>query len=114
LVAVAGRELLNAAREEFEDQVQQLLVAGRHAVASRDLKQAEQIAQAVRRIDPANVEVETILNASQKIKDKLGAVQTALTKLKDAADAPPPPAAGIEAGDEEPATARSGNLAEEE
>ncbi len=45
LVAVAGSELLNEARQEYEGQVQEMVAQGRHAVATRDLKQAEQIAQ---------------------------------------------------------------------
>src|SRR6202040_3040646 len=64
LVAVAGSELLNEARQEYESQVQDLVAQGRQAVAARDLKQAEQIAHAVRQIDPANVQAEAILNAS--------------------------------------------------
>jgi hypothetical protein len=114
LVATAGSELLNVAREEFEDQVQQLLVVGRQAVAARDLKQAEQIAQAVRQIDPANVEVETILNASQKIKEKAGAVQVALTRQKEAEETPEPPAAGIDADPEQPATAKGISLLDDQ
>jgi hypothetical protein len=111
LVAVAGNELLNVAREEFEDQVQQLLVVGRQAVATRDLKQAEQIAQVVRQIDPANVEVETILNASQKIKEKVHAVNVTLRREKAV---PVPSVAGIDSERDEPATAKSTNLLDDE
>jgi hypothetical protein len=67
-VAVAGQELLGAARQEFEEQVQQLVAMGRRAVAARDLKLAEEIAQSIRQLDPQNVEAETILNAVQKAK----------------------------------------------
>ena len=67
-VSVAGREMLNIARQEYEDYVQQLVGRGQLAVAARDLKQAEQIAWAVREIDPANVEAEAILTASHKVK----------------------------------------------
>ncbi len=114
LVATAGSELLNVAREEFEDQVQQLLVVGRRAVAARDLRQAEQIAQAVRQIDPANVEVETILNASQKIKNKASALHVALTRQKDAEETLVPPAAGIDADEEQPATAKGISLLDDQ
>jgi hypothetical protein len=115
LVATAGNELLNVAREEFEDQVQQLLVVGRQAVAARDLKQAEQIAQAVRQIDPANVEAETILNASQKIKENVRAIhQVALTRQKEAEETPEPPVAGIDANPEQPATAKGINLLDDQ
>ena len=114
LVATAGSELLNVAREEFEDHVQQLLVVGRRAVVARDLKQAEQIAQAVRQIDPANVDAETILNASQKIKEKRNTVQVALTRQKDAEETPEPPTPGIDAEDAQPATAKGTNLLDDE
>jgi hypothetical protein len=67
-VAVAGQELLSAARQEFEDQVQQLVAMGQRAVAARDLKLAEEIARSIRELDPQNVEAETILNAVQKAK----------------------------------------------
>jgi hypothetical protein len=67
-IAMAGQELLEVAREEFEEQVRQLVVEGRRAVAVRDLKAAEQIAQMIRLFDPANVEAETIMNAVQKSK----------------------------------------------
>jgi hypothetical protein len=67
-VAVAGQELLGAARQEFEDQIQQLVAMGRRAVATRDLKLAEEIARSIRELDPRNVEAETILNAVQKAK----------------------------------------------
>ncbi len=67
-VAVAGQELLEAARQEFEEQVMQLVAEGARAVALRDLKSAEQIAQMIRQLDPENVEAETIMNAVQKAK----------------------------------------------
>jgi hypothetical protein len=68
LIATAGNELLNAARDEFEDQVQEMVNAGRQAIVARDLKRAEEIAKAIRQVDPANVDAESILDASQKIK----------------------------------------------
>src|SRR5262249_2274596 len=72
---------------------------------------AEQIAQAVRQIDPANVEAETIFNASQKIKDKVQAVQGALQRQKDPADSVEPPAPGNRPGDQQkPATPQSTSL----
>jgi hypothetical protein len=77
-VAVAGEELLSVSRQEFEDQVQQLVAEGRRAVALRDLKLAEQIAQTIRQFDPANVEAETIMNAVQKAK----AAAAALSRRK--------------------------------
>jgi len=112
LVAVAGRELFNEARQEYEGQVQELVAQGREAVARRDLKQAEQIAHAVRQIDPANVQAEAILNASQKVK----AVSVALARMQneEPADTPPDPLAAGIAGDEAPATAKDVDLLEDE
>jgi len=66
--------------------VQGMIALGRQAVAARDLKQAEQIAQAVRRIDPANVEAQTILTASRKVK----AASVALTRLQTGDNEPRP------------------------
>ncbi|HEV3338902.1 MAG TPA: vWA domain-containing protein, partial [Pirellulales bacterium] len=109
LVAVAGSELLNEARQEYEGQVQELVAQGRQAVAARDLKQAEQIAHAVRQIDPANVQAETILNASQKVK----AASVALARMQHEEPSEGPPAPGI-AGDEAPATAKDTNLLDDE
>jgi hypothetical protein len=67
-IAVAGQELLETARQEFEEQIMQLVAEGARAVAVRDLKLAEQIAQTIRQFDPENVEAETIMNAVQKAK----------------------------------------------
>jgi hypothetical protein len=67
-VAVAGQELVSYSRQEFEEQVQQLVAMGRRAVAARDLNLAEQIVQSIRELDPQNVEAETILSAVQKAK----------------------------------------------
>jgi hypothetical protein len=67
-VAVAGQELLEVAREEFEENLAQLVAQGRAAVAARNLKLAEQIADLIRQLDPANVEARTILNAAEKAK----------------------------------------------
>ncbi|MGE5191058.1 MAG: hypothetical protein ACM3U2_01060 [Deltaproteobacteria bacterium] len=77
-VAVAGQELLDVARQEFEDNLQQLVGQGREAVAVRNLKLAEQVADLIRQLDPANVEARTILNAVQKAK----AAAAALDKEK--------------------------------
>ncbi len=68
-IAVAGQELLGAARQEFEDYIHQLVTMGRRAVETRDLITAEQIARTILQFDPANVEAETILNAVEKAKN---------------------------------------------
>jgi len=115
LVAAAGNELLNVARQEYEDQVQELVVQGRQAVARRDLKQAVQFAQAVRELDPANVEAETILHASQKVQT----VAVALTRMQNEGPSEPP-AAGINGAPDagpnaiSPGTAKDADLLEEE
>lgn len=64
----AGTELLTIARQEFDDHVQRLVARGERAVMTRDLKQAEQIAWAIRQADPANVDSQTILAAAQKVR----------------------------------------------
>ena len=66
----------------------------------------------MRQIDPANVQAETILAASQRVK----AVSVALARMQNEEQAEPaanPPAAGI-AGDEAPSTARDGDLLNDE
>ncbi len=80
-VAVAGQELLNVARQEFEDNLAQLVAQGRAAVDARNLKLAEQIADMIRQFDPANVEARTILNAVEKAR----AAAAALDKEKKGA-----------------------------
>jgi hypothetical protein len=77
-VAVAGQELLDVARDEFEENLLQLVAQGRTAVAARNLKMAEQIADLIRQLDPANVEARTILNAVEKAR----AAAAALDKEK--------------------------------
>lgn len=87
-IAVAGQDLLNVAREAYEQRVAMLAAAGKQAVASRDLKQAEQIAREIQRMDPANVESTVILGAAQKVQ--------AITRLARYAgeESARPPAAG--------------------
>jgi hypothetical protein len=94
-VSVAGSELLGVARQEYEQNLAQLVDQGERAIAARDLRQAEEIARTIREFDPANVEAETILNASQKVK----AVQTHLAHLEKAAPSPAPAADGATVND---------------
>jgi hypothetical protein len=77
-VAVAGQELLEIARQEFEENLQQLVAQGRQAVGTRDLKLAEQIVDLIRQLDPGNVEALTIMSAVQKAR----AAAAALDKEK--------------------------------
>lgn len=67
-VSVAGSELLDMARDEYEEHVQRLAGAGKVALKAGDPNQAERIASSIREVDPLNVDVETILQAAQKIK----------------------------------------------
>lgn len=89
-VAVAGSEFLNIARQDYEDQVGQLVAAGRQAVANRNLEQAEQFAWAVRNADPGNVEADTILNATERVK--ASRTQLALQPVEPRRPAANPPA----------------------
>jgi hypothetical protein len=77
-VAVAGQELLEVARQEFEDNLVQLVALGKQAVAARNLKEAEQIADVIRQLDPANVDAQAIQTAVQKAR----AAAAALDKQK--------------------------------
>jgi hypothetical protein len=63
-----------------------MAVAGRQAVAARDTNQAQEIAWAIRRVDPANVEAETILTAAQRVE-----TIARLAKAHFAVDEPPAP-----------------------
>ncbi len=87
------------------------MAQGRQAVARRDLKQAEQIAQTVRRIDPANVQAEAILDASQKVH---GVAETlARMQAQEPPELPTPPLGG-QAEDKGPATVLDVDLLESE
>lgn len=68
-VPLPGDNLLNLARETYEDQVQRMVTAGKQAVRVRNGKRAEQIAWEIRQADPANVEARAILNAARKLDD---------------------------------------------
>jgi hypothetical protein len=81
-VAVAGQELLEVARQEFEDNLVQLVALGKQAVAARNLKEAEQVADMIRQLDPANVDAQTILNAVQKAKAAAAALDREKKEVK--------------------------------
>lgn len=92
-VAVAGNELFNTARAEFESQVALLVAQGRDAVAQKNPRHAEQIAWTIRQADPHNASARMILNAAQQVR-KGGRVEVALaqgddTKKPDAVPAKP-------------------------
>ncbi|HBH51633.1 MAG TPA: hypothetical protein DDY91_07060, partial [Planctomycetaceae bacterium] len=55
-VAVAGTELLHQALEEFERDIALLTAAGQRAIQTRNLKDAEEIAWAIRQADPENTQ----------------------------------------------------------
>lgn len=106
-ISVAGTDMLNIARQEYEQQVLQLVGAGRAAVATRNLNQAEQIAWTIRQLDPANVEADTILTASQKVK--AGQIRLARLQTEEAAPGDETPAAP-EPGLTDPGTVQDEDL----
>jgi hypothetical protein len=67
-VAVAGADLLKLARRTYEEKVLELVAMGRQAVKQRRLKEAEDIAWNIRKLDPTNVEARVILDATQKAR----------------------------------------------
>jgi len=90
-VAVAGTELLHQALEEFERDIAVLTAAGQRAIQTRNLKDAEEIAWAIRQADPENTQAEHLIDASQKLRAKIKTVQFAPPAPGGAA-VPPPPA----------------------
>jgi hypothetical protein len=67
-VAVAGADLLKLARRSYEERVLELVALGRLAVKQRRLKEAEEIAWNIRKLDPTNVEARVILDATQRAR----------------------------------------------
>ncbi len=68
LVPLAGTELLQVARQYYEDQIASLAALGRLALAGRDLKQVDDIAWMLRRIDPGNTDAAALLHAAEKMR----------------------------------------------
>jgi hypothetical protein len=93
-VAVAGTELLHQALEEFERDVAVLTAAGQRAIQTRNLKQAEEIAWAIRQADPENTQADHLIDASQKLRAKIKTVQFA-PPAPGVGNAVPPPPAGV-------------------
>src|SRR5262249_31659714 len=86
--ALAGRELLNYARQQHEDSVMQLVAAGNQAVGKRQLRQAQEIAWQIQQLDPENVQSKMILDATQKVTRR-----TVAFAQDEKPAAPPKPAA---------------------
>ena len=103
LVPVAGNELLNYARQAFEDQLRLLAATGRGALATRDLKRAEEIAWNLRQADPGNADAAALLHASERMKSTAAGKLLALLEGKAAPDPGDAPTAEAPADPEKPA-----------
>ena len=103
---IAGDRMLAEIQDEFVTDVAQLLQEGQNALDNRDFAQADQIAETVKRIDPASVPAKAIANASRQLRVTTIAAQqpgqeNANGSLLDNLDveAPTPGLAGQVAGD---------------
>jgi hypothetical protein len=68
-VPLAGRQLLNIARDEHELQLSQLVAMAQQALAQNKVKEAERIAWGIKQVDPQNVEARVVL---QSVREKNG------------------------------------------
>lgn len=77
-VPLAGIDLLNLHREAHENHVAQLVNLGQQAVEAGQLKQADQLAGEIKRLDPANVKAQIIFTKVTKEKQRHRVVEVAL------------------------------------
>jgi hypothetical protein len=70
-VPLAGRQLLNIARDDHELQLSQLVAMAQQALAQNKVKEAERIAWGIKQVDPQNVEARVVL---QSVREKTGLV----------------------------------------
>ncbi len=77
-VPFAGVDMLNLAREGHENHVAQLVDMGEHAVASGQLKQADQFAGEIQRLDPANVNAKIIFATVAKKQQQQRVLKVAM------------------------------------
>ncbi|HVW02415.1 MAG TPA: VWA domain-containing protein, partial [Planctomycetaceae bacterium] len=68
-VPLAGRQLLNIARDEHELQLSQLVAMAQQALAQNKVKEAERIAWGIKQVDPQNVEARVVL---QSVRERNG------------------------------------------
>ncbi|HVW01089.1 MAG TPA: hypothetical protein VHB77_12140, partial [Planctomycetaceae bacterium] len=68
-VPLAGRQLLNIARDEHELQLSQMVAMAQQALAQNKVKEAERIAWGIKQVDPQNVEARVVL---QSVREKNG------------------------------------------
>ena len=86
-VALAGRELLNAAHDDFNDRLSQLVAAGERAIAVRRLNDAAKVAKLIRELDPNNTQAKALLGAAGALQgNKLALVQPKKTAGAKKAD----------------------------
>ena len=100
-VPFAGKALLETAVTGFDSRLAHLAAAGEQAVARRDLEQAEQIGQMIRKFDPSSGQANVLLTAAREIDARAVAQvlpppadqpQDSLLNQVPPADIPPAPA----------------------
>lgn len=107
-VALAGRELMNAAHDEFTSHVSQLVGLGERYVAGRRFKQAEKIGLAIHEIDPGNRQAKALIGAARKLNTQTVAfLQKKQPKKK-------PPVPGQAGGPPDPLKKAAGKTDDEE
>ncbi|MCA9116349.1 MAG: VWA domain-containing protein, partial [Planctomycetaceae bacterium] len=101
-VAYAGRSVLQAAQRAYESEIVRLEAAGEQAVGIRELDRAEQIGQAILKLDPANVRAQAMLGASDRVRNRILAQADAAQPPAAQPPAAQPPAAdnGLQARQE--------------
>lgn len=85
-VPLAGVDLLNLHREAHEEHIAQLVDMGEHAIMTGHLKQADQIAGEIKRLDPANVKAKIIFSKVTKEQTRQRAVEVAFQDQPAAAE----------------------------
>jgi len=91
-VSLAGNNVLNAARESFNNKIENLIALGERSVTRRDLKQAEKIGLAITQLDPGNVNAKVLLGAANKVKIRTASQQQPKTNDNLDFDGPAKPA----------------------
>ena len=68
LSPLAGNDMLNMARHEFDASIDNMLQLGQLAVARRQHKDAERIGLQIQSVDPGNVDAKALLSVANKLK----------------------------------------------
>ncbi len=96
---LAGHNVLQAAKRQFDQSVEQMVAAAQEALKQNRVDEAERLGAAVKLLDPHNVYAGAVLAASRKVKAKLASQQQSgqqegqsapATKPQAEQTAPPP------------------------